>query len=174
MPTDGDQAHTDQHYYPLRQRSEKNLHPYTKLEWTNPADLVDSRNRKRDISLFYDTTQDANSASQSAAGNIGFEEDSEDEEYIPELGDLVEAQADMVTDDWSLPAEQQPTPASLDSRHLEAPLLSTRGHRGGLTYKHMAARRRTANRLNARNDDSLTGFPSVEALLGSRDSGSGL
>ncbi|KAJ1724194.1 hypothetical protein LPJ53_001532 [Coemansia erecta] len=168
MSADGDQTHPDQRYYPLRHRSEKNLHPYTKLEWTNPADLMDSRNRRRDISLFYDTTQDVNSASQSATGDIGFAEDSEDEEYLPELGDLVETQAEMAADDWGSPTEQRPMPAPLVSRRLAAPSLSTRGHRGGLTYKHMAVRRRHANRLDALNDDESTAFPSVEALLGNR------
>ncbi|KAJ2787252.1 hypothetical protein GGI15_000858 [Coemansia interrupta] len=169
MSADGDQAHPDQHYYPLRQRSEKNLHPYTKLEWTNPADLMDLRNRRRDVSLLYDTTQDANSASQGVAGNIGFAEDSEDEEYLPELGDLVETQLDMAADDWSLPTERRPILAPSTSRLPAAPSLSTRGHRDGLTYKHMAARRRHTNRRGDLNDDDSTAFPSIEALLGNRD-----
>ncbi|KAJ2297663.1 hypothetical protein IWW54_006747, partial [Coemansia sp. RSA 2705] len=65
-----------EHIYPLRKRSEKNLHPYTKLVWTNADDMRAFRRAQRDITA-HDSQLRYN------------QEDSEDDDYIPGSPELV-------------------------------------------------------------------------------------
>ncbi|KAJ1647618.1 hypothetical protein LPJ64_000997 [Coemansia asiatica] len=163
------------HYYPLRQRSEKNLHPYTKLVWTNPKDLLDSANRRRDISLLYDLSKREVSA-RNDMQEMDVQEDSEDEEYVPGMTEAVEQESqimdfymDSVGDDPGLSQILDDLSPSKNLRKsLAVAPLSARAHKEGLTYKHLAARRRQAKTSDHRREDRSGSFPSVEALLAGR------
>ncbi|KAJ2862701.1 hypothetical protein GGI22_002125, partial [Coemansia erecta] len=117
--------------YPLRKRLEKNLHPYTKLVWTDPRDLLSSRNSHRDLSLLQESQSGAKRASQGCMDvNI---DDLEDEDYIPgSPGDL--------PDDGT-----QPTTESME---IDIGSLSFRSPRNqnGITYRHLASRQRHGRR----------------------------
>ncbi|KAJ2489484.1 hypothetical protein IWW37_003947 [Coemansia sp. RSA 2050] len=119
-------AETDPHYYPLRKRSEKNMHPYTKLVWTNPNDLYAPNGKRRDLSILEEPSgfdlRNTNAVNNSLRIDP---DDSEDDEYIP--GTLDEATNDTQNVEPDVEAG------------LLFPLVE---HRQGLTYRHIAARRR--------------------------------
>ncbi|KAJ2615511.1 hypothetical protein H4S08_001194 [Coemansia sp. RSA 1365] len=75
---------TAEHQYPFRRRSEKNLHPYTKLVWTNPEELNASKKARRDASVLHEY-QAAESSNRMVGDNSlpVNQDDSEDDEYIP-------------------------------------------------------------------------------------------
>ncbi|KAJ1826547.1 hypothetical protein LPJ56_002123, partial [Coemansia sp. RSA 2599] len=159
------------HYYPLRQRSEKNLHPYTKLVWTNPADLLDGRNRRRDVSLLYDLSK-RDASGKDDALEMDIQEDSEDAEYIPGMVETAEQESQMVdiyadsignNPEVSQPLSVASPNEDLGEKHAVAP-LSAKARREGLTYKHLAARRRQTKARRPIVDQHVS-FPSVEALL---------
>ncbi|KAJ2476914.1 hypothetical protein EV174_004779, partial [Coemansia sp. RSA 2320] len=82
-------AETEPHYYPLRKRSEKNIHPYTKLVWTNPTDLHASSGMSCDFSVLEEPSVSASRVNSSAHDSqLLNPEDSEDGEYIPGSVDL--------------------------------------------------------------------------------------
>ncbi|KAJ2225471.1 hypothetical protein IWW45_007861 [Coemansia sp. RSA 485] len=164
-------AEHQRRYYPLRQRSEKNLHPYTKLVWTNPADLLDSRNRRRDASLLYELSR-RDAPAQSTIHEVDMQEDSQDAEYIPGVTETAEQESQMVDYYMDLigeDAEPSQTQISVPplrhpSRdHAVAP-LSANARKEGLTYKHLAARRRQAKAASSGTDQHIS-FPSIEELL---------
>ncbi|KAJ2817956.1 hypothetical protein FBU31_006045, partial [Coemansia sp. 'formosensis'] len=97
-------AETDPHYYPLRKRSEKNMHPYTKLVWTNPDELHASNGKRRDLSILEEPSISGTRGSNTVHDSLRVDpEDSEDEEYIP--GMLDEAGNDTQTMDPHIDAE---------------------------------------------------------------------
>ncbi|KAJ2075717.1 hypothetical protein GGH13_000409 [Coemansia sp. S155-1] len=119
-------AETDPHYYPLRKRSEKNMHPYTKLVWTNPEDLRMSGGKRRDVSILEEPPISGIRSTNTVHDSSRVDPDnSEDEEYVPGM----------------------PEEAGNDSQNIDpevdvrssAPLVE---HRQGLTYRHLAVRRR--------------------------------
>ncbi|KAJ1903515.1 hypothetical protein LPJ81_003014, partial [Coemansia sp. IMI 209127] len=117
--------------YPLRKRLEKNLHPYTKLVWTDPRDLLSSRNLHRDLSLLQESQSGAKRASQGYMDvNI---DDLEDEDYIP-------GSPGVLADDGT-----QPTTESME---IDIGSLSFRSPRNqnGVTYRHLASRQRHRQR----------------------------
>ncbi|KAJ2715032.1 hypothetical protein H4R19_001422 [Coemansia spiralis] len=104
--------------YPLRKRSEKNLHPYTRLVWTNPDELRMLQNARRKV-LALEDGHPAGPARQYAE-----QDDSEDEDYVPGSPELAAADSQFAALDLA--------PAPLRSPHA----------RRGLTYHRLAARRR--------------------------------
>ncbi|KAJ1889822.1 hypothetical protein LPJ66_007827, partial [Kickxella alabastrina] len=173
--TTGETAH---HYYPLRQRSEKNLHPYTKLQWTNPADLLQAKNQRRDTSLLKAlSTIDEHQQQQegfigmvlsggNGDGTQGFDyvgvQDSEDEEYVPGMTQLNERESQIVVDDYMDIVRPRPAVSvdragradrvdRVDRVDRGIAPMSARKHDGGRTYRHLAAQRRTAIRQQQTN-----------------------
>ncbi|KAJ2802081.1 hypothetical protein H4R20_003418, partial [Coemansia guatemalensis] len=132
---------TAEHHYPFRRRSEKNLHPYTKLVWTNPDELRASKKARRDASILYD--YQAAEGSSRMAGNDSIpinQDDSEDDEYIP-------GSPEAATEDTQLVAN------ALETHAIDLPRA-----RHGATYGQMAARRRlrelSSSRTARRTDKS--------------------
>ncbi|KAJ2025836.1 hypothetical protein GGI06_000418, partial [Coemansia sp. S85] len=174
-------AETDPHYYPLRKRSEKNMHPYTKLVWTNPDDLYGPDGKRRDLSILEEPPASGPRSTNAVGDSLRIDPDnSEDEEYIP--GTLDEATNDT----------------QIVEPDIEAgPLFPLVEHRQGLTYRHIAARRRQLQRRpprkRPRSEDQTAGasttshrrrqrqlqqgdddlhLPSMSSVLGLRHSGS--
>ncbi|KAJ2826424.1 hypothetical protein IWW50_002364, partial [Coemansia erecta] len=140
---------TAEHIYPLRKRSERNLHPYTKLVWTNPGDLHGRQNSRRDMAVL-DSQLRIN------------QEDSEDDDYVPGSPE---------------PADEPSQFASLELGSSQPLLLPPQR---GLTYRHMAARRRqrlsgphrAKQHLQQGRSDSHT-QPNIVLTSDHRTSGSG-
>ncbi|KAJ2808215.1 hypothetical protein H4S07_003453, partial [Coemansia furcata] len=102
------------------------MHPYTKLVWTNPDELHASNGKRRDLSILEEPSISGTRGSNTVHDSLRVDpENSEDEEYIP--GMLDEAGNDTQTMDPHIDAES---------------LLHLVEHRQGLTYRHIAARRR--------------------------------
>ncbi|KAJ2065581.1 hypothetical protein GGI17_000125 [Coemansia sp. S146] len=119
-------AETDPHYYPLRKRSEKNMHPYTKLVWTNPEDLHVSGGKRRDLSILEEPSISGTRRTNTVHDSLRVDPDnSEDDEYIPGMHE------EAGNDTQSIEPE-------VDTGSL-FPLVE---HRQGLTYRHLAVRRR--------------------------------
>ncbi|KAJ2908923.1 hypothetical protein GGI21_002399, partial [Coemansia aciculifera] len=125
-------AATEPHYYPLRKRSEKNMHPYTKLVWTDPNALRAPNGKRPDLSILEEP--------RSSSGNprntsLVDPDNSEDEEYVPGLPEETANDTQLI----------DPAVEGLDEAEggSTLPLLE---HRQGFTYRHMAARRRQQQR----------------------------
>ncbi|KAJ2723344.1 hypothetical protein GGI07_002697 [Coemansia sp. Benny D115] len=158
-----------QHFYPLRRRSEKNLHPYTKLVWTNPAELRDARNKRRDLSLL-DESQPI------YAQDTFVQEESEDEDYVPGLNDPAELESQSIARVYLEPQlmplleeEENDDDDDNGDAHTIGPnatdsaiSLSARRRVGGRTYRHLATQKKRA-RKGMRD---ISAFPSIEELLG--------
>ncbi|KAJ1943264.1 hypothetical protein GGF37_002725, partial [Kickxella alabastrina] len=189
--TTGETAH---HYYPLRRRSEKNLHPYTKLQWTNPADLLQAKNQRRGTSLLkaLSTVDEHQKHQEGFIGMVisggngdntqGFDyagvQDSEDEEYVPGMTQLNEQESQIVVDEYMDIVRPRPAVSvgradRVDWVHQGIAPMSARKHDGGCTYRHLAAQRRTAIRQQQTNGQKQSNddaddlvLPSLEDLLG--------
>ncbi|KAJ2747865.1 hypothetical protein GGI20_000160 [Coemansia sp. BCRC 34301] len=126
-------AETESHYYPLRKRSEKNMHPYTKLVWTDPDALRAFNGKRRDLSILEEEEPIPDPSSNShPQNNMRVDPDnSEDEEYIP----------GMIDDATNDTQNAEPVVDDLD-KVVGGSLLPLVERRIGLTYRHLAARRR--------------------------------
>ncbi|KAI8324592.1 hypothetical protein GQ54DRAFT_337971 [Martensiomyces pterosporus] len=172
-----------QRVYPLRRRLEKNLHPYTKLVWTNPEELRGAKNKQRDMSALADAFSNgpAQGGAISVQGISRFtQDDSEDGDYIP---GSPEARGG---------AEEEEEEENNNSQYLALDVLSdpfrdSQRRRGTVTYAHALhryrqrlpshprKRRRHGSQhgkgdhgkhpRKRRDSDSL---PSVASLLGGR------
>ncbi|KAJ1735836.1 hypothetical protein LPJ61_000342 [Coemansia biformis] len=110
--------------YPLRKRSEKNLHPYTRLVWTNPDELRKLRNARREMPAVGDSQPADGGRGAGDSRPYGDQEDSEDEDYVPGSPEPAADNSQHAAPDWEA--------AQLRSPHVQR----------GLTYRHLAARRR--------------------------------
>ncbi|KAJ2622355.1 hypothetical protein GGI25_002798 [Coemansia spiralis] len=167
---------TGGHYYPLRKRSEKNLHPYTKLVWTDPNELCSARNACRDMSVLEELQSETAGPIMQSQEYIGANFDElEDEDYIPGSPEAAYEESQAITATTNIDMDIE-----LENLQLRSPQT-----RNGITYKHLASRRR--QRLHGpphkrfrkeHRGDNLTGeqfeqysnLPSVSSLLRYRDS----
>ncbi|PIA17840.1 hypothetical protein COEREDRAFT_85727 [Coemansia reversa NRRL 1564] len=116
---------TADHQYPFRRRSEKNLHPYTKLVWTNPDELSASKKTRRDASVLYEYQAAESSNIMTGDNSLPVnQDDSEDDEYIP-------GSPEVATE------ETQQAANTFESHTIDLPHTHHTA-----TYGKMAARRR--------------------------------
>ncbi|KAJ2499284.1 hypothetical protein GGH96_003652 [Coemansia sp. RSA 1972] len=139
---------TAEHIYPLRERSERNLHPYTKLVWTDPAELHTTRNVRHDLAGL-DSQMRIN------------QEDSEDEDYVPGSPELAEEASQLASLELSSSQPQLIQP----QRRL------TYGHMAARRRQRMSDSRRIKHRLFRDQSDSDV-LPSVNSILAPRANGS--
>ncbi|KAJ2080110.1 hypothetical protein H4R24_003315 [Coemansia sp. RSA 988] len=161
---------TAEHNYPFRRRSEKNLHPYTKLVWTNPDELSASKKSRQYVSMLFDHQTAENSNTMASNNSLAInQDDSEDEEYIP-------GSPEAATQDTQLLAN------AFEGHRIDLPRI----HHGA-TYGQMAARRRLGvsrhtekdqrsqmvtneqilqQQRRRRDDSDHDALPSVSSLLG--------
>ncbi|KAJ2872550.1 hypothetical protein GGH93_003923 [Coemansia aciculifera] len=142
-------AETDPHYYPLRKRSEKNMHPYTKLVWTNLEDLHVSGGKRRDLSILEEPSISGTRRTNTVHDRLRVDIDnSEDDEYIP-----------------GMPEEAGNDTQSIDPDVDAGSLFPLVEHRQGLTYRHLAVRRRQQlgrpPRKRPRRDNLASGASSL-------------
>ncbi|KAJ2443331.1 hypothetical protein IWW46_002581, partial [Coemansia sp. RSA 2440] len=135
---------TAEHIYPLRERSERNLHPYTKLVWTDPAELHTTRNVRHDLTGL-DSQMRIN------------QEDSEDEDYVPGSPELAEEASQL---------------ASLEINSSQPQLIQpqrrlTYGHMAARRRQRLSGSRRIKHRLFRDQSDSDV-LPSVNSILAPR------
>ncbi|KAJ2217578.1 hypothetical protein IW140_000050, partial [Coemansia sp. RSA 1813] len=171
--------------YPFRKRLERNLHPYTKLVWTDPSELLSSRNSCRDPLVLEESQAGTNNAKRASQAYMDANiDDLDDEDYIP-------GSPDEFADGGTQPATE--------SMDIDIGSLSFRSprKRNGVTYRHLASRQRhrlrgtprkrpryeqrVANLLS--NQPGQDGYasdsadidpdqlPSISSLLGSRNGG---
>ncbi|KAJ2556946.1 hypothetical protein EV175_001661 [Coemansia sp. RSA 1933] len=122
--------------YPFRKRLERNLHPYTKLVWTDPSELLSSRNSRRDPSVLEESQAGNNSATRESQAYMNANiDDLEDEDYIPGSPD------ELVDERTQLETENIDIDIDIGSLSFKSPR-----NRIGTTYRHLASRRRHRQR----------------------------
>ncbi|KAJ1874677.1 hypothetical protein LPJ55_001284 [Coemansia sp. RSA 990] len=133
-----------EHIYPFRKRLEKNLHPYTKGVWTNIDEADMYIRAQQDMSVF-DSQLRIN------------QDDSEDDDYIPESPELKAAEDESQAVSFEMDSSQLP-------QLLPPPQSST-------TYRHMAARRRKhASKLRKEQRHSSAITDSIGLRIGAENS----